>query len=38
MPPIPPMPPGGMPGAPLGSGLSATVPSVVISSRTAEHP
>ena len=35
---MPPMPPGGMPGVPLDSGLSATVPSVVISSPTAEHP
>jgi len=29
---MPPMPPGGIPGAPLGSGLSATIPLVVINS------
>jgi hypothetical protein len=30
------MPPGGTPGTPLGSGLSATIPSVVINSPTTE--
>jgi hypothetical protein len=41
MPPMP--PPGGAPAAPLGSGLSATMPSVVIKSpatpsRPVKHP
>jgi hypothetical protein len=31
-----PMPPGGMPGAPLGCGLSATIASVVINSPATE--
>src|SRR5690348_9547795 len=34
--PIPPMPPGGMPGVLFGSGLSATIPSVVINSPATE--
>src|SRR5437660_4218363 len=37
MPPMPPMPPPvGIPGAPLGSGLSATIASVVINSPATE--
>ncbi len=37
MPPMPPMPPpGGIPAAPLGSGLSATIASVVIKSPATE--
>jgi hypothetical protein len=36
MPPMPPIAPGGMPGAPLGSGLSATIASVVINSPAIE--
>src|ERR1700745_1074221 len=37
MPPMPPIPPpGGIPAAPLGSGLSATMPSVVIKSPATE--